>query len=100
MAWSSEGGFRLEGLVRASGKKRDVIDSGAFVPDAYAVVDLRMIYAPTHFFRIDAAIENVFDTLYWNWENVDSVRGNDDQADKDYHAENMRGLSLAVTFTF
>jgi hemoglobin/transferrin/lactoferrin receptor protein len=100
LAWQNETGLRLEGLMRAAGEKDDVADPGAFIPSAYAVFDFRLIYHSNDFLRIDAAVENIFDTLYWQWENVDAARQENSQAANDYHAEDTRSVSVAFTLTF
>ena len=94
-----ESGLRIEAIARGAERKQGIVD-GSFVPAAWAVLDLRVIWMPLDHLRFDVAWINVTDRTYWRWADVDQVRANDSQATKDYYAAQPGHLTAAITYTF
>ena len=52
------------------GKARVAASTTTFVPDAYTVSDLLVIYKPKETFELSAGIYNLFDGAYYNYQDV------------------------------
>ena len=52
------------------GKARVASDTTTFVPDAYTVSDLELVFKPKETFELTAGIYNLFDKAYYNYQDV------------------------------
>ncbi len=51
-------------------KARVAASTTTFVPDAYTVTDLELLYRPKETFELSAGIYNLFDKAYYNYQDV------------------------------
>lgn len=88
-------------LIHSKGKESDRIAPASmpqFAPPSYTVVDLGAYWKPIRNLAINAKLNNVFDTKYWQWSDVRGLA--DNSTVRDAYTSPRRNIQVSVHYDF